>query len=104
MWGGARERSRYSHKEGHQLDQGLFLGAGGKLGDHLDDFVHDAAQVVLELLPAFLHKLGVLGRRTDRCAQLCFPHPLGDGRPGEHATINHRHPERVQAVPQALHV
>lgn len=37
-------------KEGHQLDEGLLLGAGGELGDHLDDFVHDAAQVILELL------------------------------------------------------
>lgn len=61
----------YSQEEGHQLDQGFLLGAGGELGDHLDDLVHDVAQVGLELLPAFLHKLGVLGKQTtDRCAQV----------------------------------
>lgn len=56
----------YLHEEGHQLNEGLFLGAGCKLGDHLDDFVHDAAQVALELLPSFLHKLGILSRQIDR--------------------------------------
>lgn len=60
------ERDWYSHEEGHELGQGLLLGAGGKLRDCLDDFVHDAAQVGLQLLPAFLHKLGILGRQTDR--------------------------------------
>lgn len=67
--GGARPREWYLHEKGHQLNQGLFLGAGGKLRDHLDDFVHDAAQVALELLPSLLYKLGILGKQTDRCAQ-----------------------------------
>lgn len=66
MLDAACPREWYLHKEGHQLDEGLFLGAGGKLGDHLDDFVHDATQVVLELLPSFLHELGILRRQTDR--------------------------------------
>lgn len=60
---------QYLHKEGHQLHQGLLLGAGGKLGGHLDDLIHDAAQVVLQLLPPLLHKLGILRKQTHRAAQ-----------------------------------
>lgn len=63
-------RGSYLHEEGHQLDEGLFLGAGGKLGDHLDDLVHDVAQVVLELLPSFLHELGILRRQTGGASRM----------------------------------
>lgn len=89
--GGAHPCEWYLHKEGHQLDEGLFLGIGGKLGDHLDDFVHDIAQIVLELLPSFLHKLGILRKQRDRSAQVCFP-SLSINCPSGHTMINHYGP------------
>lgn len=60
---------RYSHKEGHQLHQGLLLGVGSKLRNHLDDLVHDAAEVTLELLSSLLHELGILGTQMNVCTQ-----------------------------------
>lgn len=77
MCGQSVSRGWYSHEEGHQLNQSLLLGAGGKLGDGLDDFVHDAAQVALQLLPPLLYELGVLGRQTGALCQslLAYPSP-----------------------------
>lgn len=75
MCGRSASHAWYSHEEGHQLNQGLLLGAGGKLGDSLDDFVHDAAQVALQLLPPLLYKLGVLGRQTGVLHQSLLTYP-----------------------------
>lgn len=37
----------HSHEEGHEPHQRFLLGAGGEVGEHLDDLVHDAPQVAL---------------------------------------------------------
>lgn len=79
---GGASHGWYSHEEGHQLNQGLLLGAGGKLGDGLDDFVHDAAQVALQLLPPLLYELGVLGRQTGASVKASSPTPLPTAHTG----------------------
>lgn len=46
--------------ERQQQQQRLFGGAGCELWQRLDQFVHHRAKVALQLLPSFLHKLGIL--------------------------------------------
>lgn len=50
----------HSQAERQQRQQGLLGGAGSKLWQCLDQFVHHHAQVALQLLPPLLHKLGIL--------------------------------------------
>lgn len=55
-----------SPEEGHEGDEQRLAGSRGEQGVTADEVVHHSTQVLLQLLPPLLHKLGVLDNTTLR--------------------------------------